>query len=42
MLGAVFPELEQAIFFILVPLILAGIYPIIYSYQDYKRERKEL
>ena len=40
MLGAVFPE--HAIMFILVPVILAGIYPIIYSYQEYQRARKEL
>lgn len=36
MLGAVFPE--QAILLILVPVILAGIYPIVYSYQEYRRE----
>jgi uncharacterized membrane protein len=35
MLGAAFPE--QAVWFILVPVILAGIYPIIYSYQEYQR-----
>lgn len=38
MLGAVFPE--HAILFILVPVILAGIYPLIYSYQEYRREMK--
>ena len=36
-LGAAFPE--RAIFFILVPVILAAIYPLIYSYQEYQRER---
>ncbi len=36
MLGAVFPE--HAIWFILVPVVLAGVYPIIYSYQEYQRE----
>jgi uncharacterized membrane protein len=34
-LGAVFPE--RAIFFILVPMILAAIYPLIYSYREYQR-----
>jgi immunity protein, SdpI family len=38
MLGAAFPE--QAIFFILVPLVLAGIYPIVYSFREYQREMK--
>lgn len=38
MLGAVFPE--HAIWFILVPVILAGVYPLIYSYQEYQREMK--
>jgi uncharacterized membrane protein len=36
MLGAAFPE--HAILFILVPVILAGVYPLIYSYQEYRRE----
>ena len=36
MLGAAFPE--HAIWFILGPVILAGVYPIIYSYQEYQRE----
>jgi uncharacterized membrane protein len=36
MLGAIFPG--HAIWFILVPVILAGIYPLIYSYQGYQRE----
>lgn len=36
MLSAAFPE--QAVYFILVPLILAGIYPIVYSYREYQRE----
>jgi uncharacterized membrane protein len=40
MLGAAFPK--QAIFFILVPVILAGIYPIVYSYREYQREMMEL
>lgn len=38
MLGAAFPE--HAIWFILVPVIPAGIYPMIYSYQEYQREMK--
>ncbi len=37
-LGTVFPE--YAILLILVPVILAAIYPIIYSYQEYQAERK--
>lgn len=36
MLGAAFPK--QAILLILVPVILAGIYPLIYSCQEYRRE----
>jgi uncharacterized membrane protein len=39
MLGAVFPD--RAILFILVPVIVAGIYPLIYSYQEYQREIRE-
>ena len=39
MLGAAFPE--HAILFIIVPVILAGVYPLIYSYQEYQREIKE-
>ena len=35
-LGAAFPE--HAIWFILVPVILVGVYPLIYSYQEYRRE----
>lgn len=35
-LGAVFPE--YAILLILVPMILAAIYPIIYSYREYQLE----
>jgi uncharacterized membrane protein len=35
-LGAVFPE--YAIFLILVPVILAAIYPIVYSYQEYQKD----
>jgi uncharacterized membrane protein len=37
-LGTVFPE--YAIFLILVPVILAAIYPIVYSYQEYQMEMK--
>lgn len=37
MFGAVFPE--QAILLILVPVILAAIYPLIYSYREYQRDR---
>ncbi len=37
-LGTVFPE--YAILLILVPVILAAIYPVIYSYQEYQAERK--
>ncbi|HSD57251.1 MAG TPA: SdpI family protein [Methanotrichaceae archaeon] len=37
-LGAVFPE--YAILLILVPVILAAIYPVIYSYQEYQLEMK--
>ncbi len=37
-MGAVFPE--YAFFLILVPVILAAIYPIIYSYQEYQQEMK--
>ena len=40
MLGTAFPE--HAILFILVPAILAGIYPIVYSYQEDQRELKEM
>lgn len=40
MLGAAFPE--HAILLILVPVILAAVYPILYSYQEYQREREEL
>ncbi|MGD0952163.1 MAG: SdpI family protein [Methanotrichaceae archaeon] len=36
MLGAIFPE--HAILFVLVPVVLAGVYPLIYSYQEYQRE----
>ena len=39
MLGAAFPE--HAILFILVPVILAGVYPLIYSYREYRREISE-
>jgi uncharacterized membrane protein len=39
MLGAVFPE--HAILFILVPVILAGVYPLIYS-PEYQREKKDV
>jgi uncharacterized membrane protein len=35
-LGAAFPH--ETIFFILVPVILAAIYPLIYSYQEYQRQ----
>jgi uncharacterized membrane protein len=35
-MGVVFPK--YAIFLILVPLILAAVYPIIYSYQKYQQE----
>jgi uncharacterized membrane protein len=35
-LGTVFPE--YAIFLILVPAILAAIYPIVYSYQEYQKD----
>ena len=38
-LGAGLPQ--YAIFFILVPVILAGVYPIIYSYQEYQREIRQ-
>jgi len=38
-LGAAFPQ--YAIFLILVPVILAGIYPLIYSYQEYQKVIKE-
>lgn len=38
LLGVVFPE--YAVFLILVPVILAAFYPIIYSYQEYKQEMK--
>lgn len=38
MLGAAFPE--HVILFILVPVILAGVYPLIYSYQEYQWEIK--
>lgn len=37
-LGAVFPE--YAVFLILAPVILAAVYPIIYSYREYQREAK--
>lgn len=37
-LGTVFPE--YAIFLILVPVMLAAFYPIIYSYQKYLQEMK--
>jgi uncharacterized membrane protein len=37
-LGTAFPE--YAIFLIMMPVILAAIYPIIYSYQEYKMELK--
>jgi len=37
-LGTVFPE--YAILLILVPVILAAIYPVIYSYQEYLAEMK--
>jgi uncharacterized membrane protein len=37
-LGASFPQ--HAILFILAPLILAAIYPIVYSYQEYQREAR--
>jgi uncharacterized membrane protein len=37
-LGTVFPE--YAIFLILVPVILAAIYTIIYSYNEYRKEVK--
>jgi uncharacterized membrane protein len=36
MLGAAFPQ--HAIWFILVPVILAGVYPLVYSYREYRRE----
>ena len=32
------PFLERAILFILVPVILAAIYPLVYSYHEYQRE----
>jgi uncharacterized membrane protein len=37
-LGTVFPE--YAIFLVLVPVILAAIYPVIYSYREYQLEIK--
>jgi uncharacterized membrane protein len=37
-LGAVFPQ--YAIALILVPVILAAIYPLVYSYLEYQRETK--
>jgi uncharacterized membrane protein len=37
-MGSVFPK--YAIFFILIPVILAAVYPIIYSYQMYLQEIK--
>ena len=37
-MGLVFPK--YAIFLILVPVILAAVYPIIYSYQKYQQEIK--
>ena len=37
-LGTIFPE--YAILLVLVPVILAAIYPIIYSYQEYQLEMK--
>ena len=37
-LGTVFPE--YAILLVLMPVILAAIYPIIYSYQEYQLEMK--
>ena len=37
-IGTVFPK--YAIFLILVPVILAAVYPIIYSYQKYQQEIK--
>ena len=37
-MGLVFPK--YAIFLILVPVILAAVYPIIYSYQQYQQEIK--
>jgi uncharacterized membrane protein len=37
-MGLIFPK--YAIFLILVPVILAAVYPIIYSYQKYQQEKK--
>jgi uncharacterized membrane protein len=37
-MGLIFPQ--YAIFLILVPVILAAVYPIIYSYQKYQQEIK--
>ena len=37
-MGLIFPK--SAIFLILVPVILAAVYPIIYSYQKYQQEIK--
>ncbi len=37
-LGVIFPE--YAILLILVPVILAAIYPVIYSYREYQLELK--
>jgi Predicted integral membrane protein len=37
-MGLIFPK--YAIFLILVPVILAAVYPIIYSYQKYQQEIK--
>lgn len=37
-MGVIFPK--YAIFLILVPVILAAVYPIIYSYQKYQQEIK--
>lgn len=39
-LGAVFPDL--AVYLILVPVVLAAVYPIIYSYREYQKEFKIL
>jgi hypothetical protein len=38
LLGIVFPN--QAIFFIIPPMIAVSIYLIIYSYVEYKKENK--
>ena len=37
-IGMIFPK--YAIFLILVPVILAAVYPVIYSYQKYQQEIK--